>query len=153
MVQNAIFKNFIWSYLSWKTHNQKNQNLKLKIVAVPHIKKHCFTLIISIFGTFHSILKIKKNSINVDQIEFVVFFSQNMTSWVLASTAALYWRVEGDASRAIDCLRLALTTASPDVQVSLPKKKSLCGLYCKKQESAQLLTEDFARCSETVQMG
>lgn len=41
---------------------------------------------------------------------------KNMTSWVLASTAALYWRVEGDASRAIDCLRLALTTAPPDVQ-------------------------------------
>lgn len=41
---------------------------------------------------------------------------KNMTSWVLASTAALYWRVEGDASRSIDCLRLALTTAPPDVQ-------------------------------------
>nr|XP_022314692.1 tetratricopeptide repeat protein 17-like isoform X1 [Crassostrea virginica] len=41
---------------------------------------------------------------------------KNMTSWVLASTAALYWRVEGDAKRAIDCLRLALTTAPHDVQ-------------------------------------
>ncbi|XP_062591170.1 tetratricopeptide repeat protein 17-like [Saccostrea cucullata] len=41
---------------------------------------------------------------------------KNMTSWVLASTAALYWRVEGDAKRAIDCLRLALTTAPKDVQ-------------------------------------
>ncbi|KAK3103819.1 hypothetical protein FSP39_022148 [Pinctada imbricata] len=41
---------------------------------------------------------------------------KNMTSWVLANTAALYWRVEGDARRAIDCLRLSLTTAPKDAQ-------------------------------------
>lgn len=73
----------------------------------------------SIFGTLLSILKnIKKNSGKAIKLSLLCVFSQNMTSWVLASTAALYWRVEGDASRSIDCLRLALTTAPPDVQVS-----------------------------------
>ncbi|XP_071122223.1 tetratricopeptide repeat protein 17-like isoform X6 [Mytilus edulis] len=36
---------------------------------------------------------------------------KNMTSWILTNVAALYWRVEGDAKKAIDCLRLSLTTA------------------------------------------
>ncbi|XP_046360680.2 tetratricopeptide repeat protein 17-like isoform X1 [Haliotis rufescens] len=36
---------------------------------------------------------------------------ENATSWVLANLAALYWRVEGEAPRAINCLRLALTYA------------------------------------------
>lgn len=77
-----------------------------------------FFYIISIFGTLLSILKNKKNSGKAIKLSLLCVFSQNMTSWVLASTAALYWRVEGDASRSIDCLRLALTTAPPDVQVS-----------------------------------
>ncbi|XP_070200043.1 tetratricopeptide repeat protein 17-like isoform X3 [Littorina saxatilis] len=38
------------------------------------------------------------------------------TSWVLANMAALYWRVEGDATRAVDCLRLALTHAPREVK-------------------------------------
>ena len=32
----------------------------------------------------------------------------NPRSWVLATGAALYWRVRGDAARALDCLRHAL---------------------------------------------
>ncbi|XP_041366225.1 tetratricopeptide repeat protein 17-like isoform X2 [Gigantopelta aegis] len=36
---------------------------------------------------------------------------KNSTSWVLTNLAALYWRVEGDAAKAIDCLRLSLTYA------------------------------------------
>lgn len=40
-----------------------------------------------------------------------VGLKRNITSWVLANLAALYWRVEGDAKKAIDCLRLSLTTA------------------------------------------
>ncbi|KAL5007156.1 hypothetical protein ScPMuIL_015962 [Solemya velum] len=36
---------------------------------------------------------------------------QNTTSWVLANMAALYWRVIGRAAEALDCLKLALTTA------------------------------------------
>lgn len=31
-----------------------------------------------------------------------------MTSWVLNTAASLYWRVKGNAKRAIDCLRIAL---------------------------------------------
>uniref|UniRef100_A0A8C0QWF9 Tetratricopeptide repeat domain 17 n=1 Tax=Canis lupus dingo TaxID=286419 RepID=A0A8C0QWF9_CANLU len=34
--------------------------------------------------------------------------SQNQTSWVLSSMAALYWRVKGQGKKAIDCLRQAL---------------------------------------------
>lgn len=41
---------------------------------------------------------------------------KNMTSWVLTNVAALYWRVEGDAKRAIQCLRLSLTTAPTEVK-------------------------------------
>lgn len=41
---------------------------------------------------------------------------QEPTSWVLANMAALYWRVEGDAVRAVDCLRLALTHAPREVK-------------------------------------
>lgn len=37
--------------------------------------------------------------------------SQNQTSWVLSSMAALYWRVKGQGKRAIDCLRQALNYA------------------------------------------
>ncbi|XP_060074042.1 tetratricopeptide repeat protein 17-like isoform X2 [Ylistrum balloti] len=41
---------------------------------------------------------------------------KNSTSWVLTNVAALYWRVEGDAKRAIQCLRLSLTTAPTEVK-------------------------------------
>ncbi|XP_012940375.1 tetratricopeptide repeat protein 17 [Aplysia californica] len=34
---------------------------------------------------------------------------QNRTSWVAYSLAALFWRVEGDAKEALDCLQMALT--------------------------------------------
>ncbi|XP_078586642.1 tetratricopeptide repeat protein 17-like isoform X7 [Branchiostoma floridae x Branchiostoma japonicum] len=34
--------------------------------------------------------------------------AKNQTSWILLSMAALYWRVEGNGDRAIDCLRQAL---------------------------------------------
>ncbi|XP_064604076.1 tetratricopeptide repeat protein 17-like isoform X2 [Liolophura sinensis] len=36
---------------------------------------------------------------------------KNANSWVLANLAALYWRIEGDARRAVDCLRVAISTA------------------------------------------
>ena len=42
---------------------------------------------------------------------------KNATSWVLANLGALYWRVEGDAAKAIDCLRLALHTAPRNMKV------------------------------------
>ncbi|OBS57450.1 hypothetical protein A6R68_11426, partial [Neotoma lepida] len=34
--------------------------------------------------------------------------TENQTSWVLSSMAALYWRVKGQGKKAIDCLRQAL---------------------------------------------
>ncbi|CAH1785951.1 unnamed protein product [Owenia fusiformis] len=37
-------------------------------------------------------------------------------SWVLANLAALYWRVEGVAEKAVDCLRLALHHAPDDMK-------------------------------------
>ncbi|XP_048779550.1 tetratricopeptide repeat protein 17-like isoform X2 [Ostrea edulis] len=58
----------------------------------------------------------EKQPVEVIGTRIAQALKKNMTSWVLASTAALYWRVEGDAKRAIDCLRLALTTAPRDVQ-------------------------------------
>ena len=33
---------------------------------------------------------------------------QNDTSWVVATAAALYWRVVGSGNKAVDCLRHAL---------------------------------------------
>ena len=43
-------------------------------------------------------------------------FQQEENSWALASLAALYWRVRGDAVKAVDCLRLSVTNAPPDVK-------------------------------------
>ncbi|XP_076450500.1 tetratricopeptide repeat protein 17-like isoform X3 [Babylonia areolata] len=48
---------------------------------------------------------------------------ENPTSWVVANMAALYWRVDGEAGKAVDCLRLALTHAPREV-----KDVSLIGL-------------------------
>lgn len=39
-------------------------------------------------------------------------------SWVYATLAALYWRVEGNASMAVDCLRYALAYAPANMRVS-----------------------------------
>ncbi|KAL8577737.1 hypothetical protein ACOMHN_065554 [Nucella lapillus] len=38
------------------------------------------------------------------------------TSWILTSMAALYWRVEGDVGKAVDCLRMTLTQAPREVK-------------------------------------
>ncbi|XP_077862903.1 tetratricopeptide repeat protein 17-like [Saccoglossus kowalevskii] len=35
--------------------------------------------------------------------------TSNQSSWVLANMAALYWRVEGEGEKSLDCLRQALT--------------------------------------------
>lgn len=42
-----------------------------------------------------------------------------MTSWILTNVAALYWRVEGDAKKAVDCLRMSLTTAPKEKRVGI----------------------------------
>ncbi|XP_013405857.1 uncharacterized protein LOC106170523, partial [Lingula anatina] len=41
---------------------------------------------------------------------------KNGTSWVLGNLAALYWRVEGNAKHAVNCLRMALNTAPRDMR-------------------------------------
>lgn len=43
---------------------------------------------------------------------------KNKTSWVLGCLGALYWRVEGHAPNAINCLRMALRNAPSDSRVS-----------------------------------
>ena len=58
---------------------------------------------------------------------------QEPTSWVLANLAALYWRVQGDAPRAVDCLRLALTHSPREV-----KDTALVGLANVLQQAGHL---------------
>lgn len=41
---------------------------------------------------------------------------ENTTSWLLATAAALYWRVLGNAEEAIVCLRLALSHVPDDMK-------------------------------------
>jgi hypothetical protein len=48
-----------------------------------------------------------------------------MTSWILTNVAALYWRVEGDAKKAMDCLRLSLTTAPKNKKVIIQYNMTL----------------------------
>ena len=43
---------------------------------------------------------------------------QHPTSWVMFNLAALYWRVEGRASRALNCLTGALHFSPRDKKVS-----------------------------------
>lgn len=38
-------------------------------------------------------------------------------AWILSTLAALYWRVRGNASLAIDCLRHSLTVAPVHMKV------------------------------------
>ena len=45
--------------------------------------------------------------------------NQNQTSWVLANLAALYWRVEGEAARAVQCLKLAYKHSPSHAKVSV----------------------------------
>lgn len=47
---------------------------------------------------------------------YVLRFSQNTTSWILATAAALYWRVIGNTEEAITCLRQALTYVPSDMK-------------------------------------
>ena len=42
-----------------------------------------------------------------------IFFIQNAPNWVLFNIASLYWRVKGDPSNALECLRRAIHYA-PD---------------------------------------
>nr|KAG5699224.1 hypothetical protein BaRGS_012745 [Batillaria attramentaria] len=56
--------------------------------------------------------------VNVAGTRIAYALEKNPTSWVLANMAALYWRVEGNAPNAVDCLRLALTHAPREVKVS-----------------------------------
>uniref|UniRef100_A0A2C9KLB1 Tetratricopeptide repeat protein 17 n=1 Tax=Biomphalaria glabrata TaxID=6526 RepID=A0A2C9KLB1_BIOGL len=35
--------------------------------------------------------------------------TQNSSSWIAYTLASLYWRIEGDSEKAIDCIRMALT--------------------------------------------
>ena len=41
---------------------------------------------------------------------------KNSTSWVLSTAAALYWRVKGQASEAVQCLRHSLYYAPRDMK-------------------------------------
>lgn len=45
-----------------------------------------------------------------------MYLLQNSTSWVLATAAALYWRVVGHAGNAVTCLRQAVRHAPQDVR-------------------------------------
>jgi tetratricopeptide (TPR) repeat protein len=58
---------------------------------------------------------------------------QDPKSWVLSTAAALFWRVEGDGLRAIECLRHALFYAPTDMRdiplVSLANIFHRAGLY------------------------
>ena len=58
---------------------------------------------------------------------------KNSTSWVLSSSAALYWRVKGDAEQAVICLRHSLFYAPKHMSdiplVSLANIFHRAGLY------------------------
>lgn len=55
-------------------------------------------------------------SVNIAGARIANALEDQPTSWVLANMAALYWRVEGNAGRAVDCLRLALSHAHREVK-------------------------------------
>ena len=59
--------------------------------------------------------------------------SENSTSWVLSSAAALYWRVKGNAEQAVVCLRHSLFYAPKHMTdislVSLGNIFHRAGLY------------------------
>jgi len=58
---------------------------------------------------------------------------KNSTSWVLSTAAALYWRVKGQASEAVQCLRHSLYYAPREMKdiplVSLANILHRAGLY------------------------
>ena len=58
---------------------------------------------------------------------------KNSTSWVLSTAAALYWRVRGQASEAVQCLRHSLYYAPREMKdvplVSLANILHRAGLY------------------------
>lgn len=45
-----------------------------------------------------------------------IALQENTTSWILATAAALYWRVVGNTEEAITCLRQALTYVPGDMK-------------------------------------
>ena len=58
---------------------------------------------------------------------------KNSTSWVLSTAASLYWRVKGQASEAVQCLRHSLYYAPRNMKdiplVSLANILHRAGLY------------------------
>jgi len=69
---------------------------------------------------------------------------QNETSWVLVNVAALYWRVKGVASQAINCLRVALHTAPPQSKVGSWSMLSLYISSVKLLQASHLFTDVFS---------
>ena len=51
-------------------------------------------------------------------LELFLMMSQNSSSWVVLNLAALYWRVNGNATRAVQCLRAALYFSPTQYKVS-----------------------------------
>ena len=62
--------------------------------------------------------------VNIDT-NFLCFFFQNSTSWVLSNLAALYWRVVGQGQLAIKCLKHALYYSNEQnrVRVGVDRKR------------------------------
>lgn len=56
----------------------------------------------------------KKESVDKIGTRIARALHKNRTSWALGCLGALYWRVQGDAPNAINCLRMALMNASHD---------------------------------------
>ena len=44
--------------------------------------------------------------------------NNNPSSWVAANLGALYWRVQGEAAKAIDCVKVAYANAPRNARVS-----------------------------------
>lgn len=53
----------------------------------------------------------KQESVQVMGTRIAKALKKNETSWIIANIAGLYWRVKGDANRAIECLRVAVHSA------------------------------------------
>ena len=51
--------------------------------------------------------------------------------WVLYNLGAIYWRIEGRAGKALDCVRMALHHSPHDKKVGKKRTKlHVCGWYC-----------------------
>jgi hypothetical protein len=67
-------------------------------------------------------------SVNMDEIavRLSLALAKNASNWIVLNVAALYWRVTGNATRAVQCLRAALYFSPRQHKV-----KNLCCLLCK----------------------